>query len=195
MTNSSEKSELIGELTDKLLEGDIKLASTSLQNKHLIARDVVKSHVLVGMSLGMIPAPLVDLVAITGTQLNMVRLLCKHYDVDFDEKKTKVLLTSLVSSSLPVIAVVGLSSFAKIIPGVGTLGGSFSMLALSGALIYATGQVLIRHFDMGGTLDDFESKHWKDYFQQMFDEGKSFVKQQLKKQKMQKLTQEKRTEC
>ncbi len=190
MTTSSDQIELIDELTNKLLEVEIKLASASLQNKHVVAKNIVKSHIVAGMSLGLIPAPLFDIVALTGTQLNMLRILSKHYEIDFDEQQSKALLTSLISSSLPVMTVLGLSSFAKLIPGIGTIGGSFSMAVLAGAVIYATGQVFIRHFDLGGTLEDFDSKYWQTYFKQEFEEGKQFVKNQLKKQKEQESIQE-----
>lgn len=181
MASNAEQEQLIEELTNKLLDVDIKLTAASIQNNHVTAKNVVKSHMIAGMSLGLIPAPLFDIAALTGTQVNMLRTLCKQYEVDFDEQKGKALLTSLVGGSLPVMTVLGLSSVVKLIPGVGTVGGGLSMSVLSGASIYATGQVIIRHFDLGGTLEDFDSKYWQKYFKEEFEEGKLFVKNLTKK--------------
>lgn len=53
------------------------------------------------------------------------------------------------------------------------------MTALAGAVTYATGQVFIRHFEAGGTFQNFESKHWQAFFKQQLEEGKTFVKHKL----------------
>lgn len=180
MDTKSEQQQMIDELTDRLIDTEIKLNASGLQNKHITAKNTVKTHVIAGMSMGMVPAPIFDIAALTGIQVNMLRKLCQHYQIDFDEKKSKALLVSLVNSSLPVLSVIGLSSFAKVIPGIGTLGGGFCMAVAAGAVIYASGKVFIRHFDVGGTLDDFDTKYWAAYFKQEFEEGKDFVKESLK---------------
>ncbi len=172
VTTVGEQTALIDELTEKLQEVEIKLLATHLQNKHVVAQNTVKTHMLAGMALGVLPAPLFDIAALTGTQLNLLRSLSRHYGVDFDEKTGNTILTSLVSGSLPVLTVLGLSSFAKIIPGIGTIGGSIGVTTLAGCIIYATGQVFIRHFETGGTFEDFNSKHWKSFFKEQLQEGK-----------------------
>ena len=172
------QNELVDELTDKLLGVGLKLASVQLQNRHDVAQSIVKTHMIAGTSLALLPVPIFDLAALTGTQLSLLRSLSKHFDVDFDEQKGKALLTSLVSGAVPLLTVVGLSSFAKLIPGIGTIGGSISMTVLASSLIYATGQVFVRHFEQGGTLADFQSKYWKSFFMQQFEEKKTEMKQQ-----------------
>jgi uncharacterized protein (DUF697 family) len=166
----------IGELTTKLHEVEIKLAAAFIQSQHTIAQNVVKTHIVAGMALGLLPFPLLDMVASSGVQANLLRNLCKHYEVDFDEQVSKCILSSMVRGTLPVLAVLSLSSFTKLIPGIGTIGGGISMTVLVGATVYATGQVFIRHFEVGGTLRDFNNKHWRAFFQQQFEEGKAFIK-------------------
>ncbi len=167
---------LIGELTTKLHEVEIKLAAALIQSQHTIAQNVVKTHIVAGMALGLLPFPLLDMVASSGVQANLLRNLCKHYEVDFDEQVSKCILSAMVRGALPVLAVLSLSSFTKLIPGIGTIGGGISMTVLVGATVYATGQVFIRHFEVGGTLQDFNNKHWRAFFQQQFEEGKAFIK-------------------
>lgn len=179
MNTAAEHAQLIDELTTKLQEVEIKLAAASLQGKHTSAQNTVKTHMVSGMALGLLPAPLFDIMALSGVQLNLLRSLCKHYAVAFDEQLGKGMVSSLVSGSVPVLTVLGLSSFAKLIPGIGTVGGGLSMTVLAGATLYATGQVFIRHFEAGGTLQDFDSKHWQAFFKQQLEEGKAFVRSKL----------------
>lgn len=179
MSHVAEQAALIDELTTRLQEVEIKLAASSLQGKHVYAQNVIKTHMVSGMALGLLPAPLFDIVALSGVQLNLLRNLCKHYGVVFDEQLGKGVVTALMSGSLPVLTVLGLSSVAKLIPGIGTVGGGISMTVLAGASIYATGQVLVRHFEAGGTLQNFDGKHWRTFFKQQLEEGKAFVRRKL----------------
>ena len=176
MTTKAEQSELIDELTAKLQETEIALASSSLTSKHETAQAVVNTHIIAGMSLGLLPIPLLDIAALMGTQLNMLRSLCKHYDIDFSEKKAKGLLHSLTIGALPALSVMGLSSVVKVIPGIGSIAGGVSVSVLSGATVYASGQVFISHFEAGGSLEDFDSKKWAAYFKESFEEGKVYTK-------------------
>ena len=176
---ADEQAQLIDELTMKLQEVEIKLAAAALQGKHITAQNRVKTHMVAGMALGLLPAPVFDIAALSGVQLNLLRSLCRHYGVDFDEQVSKGILSSLISGSLPVLTVLGLSSVAKLIPGIGTVGGGLSMTLLAGATIYATGQVFIRHFEAGGSLQDFDGKHWQAFFKQQFEEGKISVRNKL----------------
>ena len=86
MTTKREQTDLIEELTLKLQETEMKLAESSEENKKDMAQSVVSAHVVGGMSLGLMPIPLFDIAALTGTQVNMLRSLCKQYEVNFDEK-------------------------------------------------------------------------------------------------------------
>ena len=178
-TLTEERSVLNDHLVTKLMDVELQLASSTLESKHATAQNIIKTHMVAGAAMALLPVPLFDLASLSGTQVSLLRSLSKHYDVmDFDEQKGKVLLSSLVSGSIPLLTVMGLSSFAKLIPGIGSIGGGISMTVLTGSLIYATGQVLVRHFEEGGTLTDFESKYWKNYFMEKFEEKKAQMKQQ-----------------
>jgi uncharacterized protein (DUF697 family) len=100
---------------------------------------------------------------------------------------SKSLITSLVGGSLPVIGVLGLSSVAKLIPGIGTLVGSASLSITAGAVTYAIGQVFIMHFEAGGSFENFEVKQAKSYFEREFKAGKAFVKDMRDELKVEKI--------
>ncbi len=181
MMTNNEQAELIDDLTGRLQEMEIKLAASSINSQHVAAQNIAKTHMIAGMSLGLLPAPLFDIAALTGTQLNLLRSLSQHYGISFDEQTSKAVVTSLLSGSIPVLTVLGLSSIVKIIPGIGTIGGGISMTVLAGAVIYATGQVFIRHFEAGGTLENFDGKHWQAFFKEQLAEGKAFVRSKVGK--------------
>lgn len=177
-TLTKERGVLNDHLVAKLMDVELKLASSTLESRHLTAQGIIKTHMAAGSTLALLPVPLFDLAVLTGTQVSLLRSLSQHYDVGFDEQKGKVLLTSLISGSIPLLTVMGLSSFAKLIPGIGTIGGGISMTILASSIIYATGQVFVRHFEEGGTLADFQGKHWKNFFMKQFEEKKAEMKQQ-----------------
>lgn len=170
---TTEQSELIGELTEKLAETEIKLMGCSLQSQHLAAQGIVKTHMASGGAMAFIPIPVFDFASLAGTQLSLVRRLAQHYEVDFDETTAKAVLVSLFSGVIPLVTVVGLSSMVKIIPGIGSVGGGIGMSVLSGGLVYAVGQVFIKHFEQGGTLQDFDGKQWIESFKQSFERHKA----------------------
>jgi uncharacterized protein (DUF697 family) len=175
-----ERNILNDHLVEKLMDVEEELASSTSNSKRLITQNIIKNHMAAGAGLALIPVPLFDLGALTGTQMNLLRSLSHHYGVDYDEQKGKVILTSLVSGSIPILIVMGLGSFAKLIPGIGTVGGGISMTILAGSLIYATGQVFARHFEQGGTLSNFQIKQWKEYFTEQFESMKTEMKQEKK---------------
>ena len=164
--------QLTTELTQKLALAEEQLTDVSSQQQGVQVQNIVNMHIIAGMALGLLPLPIVDVAALTGVQLNLLRSLCKHYGIEFDEQQGKAFIHSLVSGAAPVAAVVGLSSVLKIIPGIGTIGGGIGMTISSGVSTYATGQVFISHFNAGGTLQDFEAGHWTAYFKEKLEEGK-----------------------
>jgi uncharacterized protein (DUF697 family) len=173
LTSESGEILTVDNLSNQLLEAEIKLSASALQNQHVNAQNIVKTHMVAASSLAILPVPLFDIATLTGTQLNMLRTLSSHYNLDFDEQKSKAILTSLISGSLPLVTVVGLSSVSKLVPGIGSIGGGISMTVLTSATVYATGQVFISHFENGGSLDDFEAKHWKAFFVNSLEQHKT----------------------
>lgn len=154
------------------------------------AQNIVKANVITSMASGLIPIPLFDIISLTNIQFHMIQTLAEHYEIPADNIN-KSLVTSLISGSLPVISILGLGSFMKSIPGIGSLAGSGSVAIISGAISYAVGQVFIRHFQQAGTLEDFNPASAKDYFNEQFKAGKliaSDLIQEIKQRKQDKLS-------
>lgn len=180
MDDLTTEERIMDTLSDAQLDDEIHRAASSLQTTHVAAQKIVKKHVAAIVPLGLLPLPLVDIAALSAAQLHLIRSLSHVYQRDFDEQKSKAIVTSLISGSLPMLTMLGLSSVSKAMPVIGTVGGAVSVTVLASAITYATGQVFIHHFDLGGTLDDFDSKQWQGFFKQQFEEKKLQLKNKLK---------------
>lgn len=148
---------------------------------------VIRNHVMWSMGAGFIPVPIADLFAVTAVQLDMVRQMCKLYDVDFKETEGKAVITTLTGSSL---ARLGSRALVKLIPGVGSYIGGVSLAILSGASTYALGEVFKKHFETGGTFLDFDPARLTKYYQEKFEKGKSVAKDLKKEQEKERQTVE-----
>lgn len=140
---------------------------------------VIRNHVMWSMGAGFIPVPIADLFAVTAVQLDMVRQMCKLYDISFKETEGKAIITTLTGSSL---ARLGSRAIVKLIPGVGSIIGGLSLAILSGASTFALGEVFKKHFETGGTFLDFDPGRLKKYYQEKFEKGKKVARDLQKEQ-------------
>lgn len=146
------------------------------------ADTIIRNHMIWSMGAGLIPVPIADFFAVSAIQLDMVRQLCKLYEVDFKENEMKAIITALVSSGL---AKAGARSAVKFIPGLGSVLGGVAMSVLSGGSSYALGEVFKRHFETGGTILDFDMERLKKLYNEKFEKGKK-VAQDLKDEEVRK---------
>jgi uncharacterized protein (DUF697 family) len=144
---------------------------------------VIRNHIMWSMGAGFIPVPIADLFAVTAVQLDMVRQMCKLYDIDFKETEGKALITTLTGSSL---ARLGSRALVKLIPGIGSYIGGVSLAILSGASTFALGEVFKKHFETGGTFLDFDPARLTKYYQEKFEKGKSVAKNLKKEQEQER---------
>lgn len=180
---AQQQSQLLHQLTLERMKTQEELDAKERKIHKQEAQRIVKNHVLSGSAIGLIPIPFVDTFALSSNQVNLLHRLSDHYALDFNKRRAKVILTALVSGAFPVFTVLSLSSVFKLIPGIGTLGGNASVSLLGGAITYAVGQSLIKHFEAGGTLYDFHIKNYSQFFKYELKKGQLFVRQYLKKDK------------
>lgn len=114
---------------------------------------------------GLIPLPVVDLVAVGGLQLQMLRRISQIYDLPFSENRGKALITSLMGAAIPTTSGLGAAEFLKTIPVFGTIISSFVTPVLAAGATYAIGKVFIQHFSSGGTLLDFNPPDYREFLQ------------------------------
>ena len=147
------------------------------RDKH--AESIIRNHILFSMGAGVIPVPIVDIFAVSAAQLDMIRQLCKVYDVDFAETQGKAIVSSLTTATL---ARLGAGSLAKMIPVIGSLLGGVTNAVMAGASTYALGQVFKIHFETGGTILDFDTDRLKKMYKEQFEKGKKVAEEMRKQQ-------------
>lgn len=146
-------------------------------DKQAEALNLVNKHVVVSAGVGLIPLPLVDMVALTGVQVNMLRTVAGVYGVPFSANLVKSLVSSLIGGVLPGKAAIGAGSLVKSIPVIGTYLGWVAMPALASALTFAIGRVFVQHFDSGGTFLTIDPQAAQAKVQQAMDEAEAATKE------------------
>lgn len=153
------------------------------RSKH--AESVIRNHMLLAMGVGFIPLPLMDVIAAGAVQLDMIRQLCKVYEVEFKENQGKAVVSALTTS---ILTKMGVRSALKLIPGLGTIIGGVALSVFNGASTYALGEVFKKHFELGGTILDFDPERMKRAYKEKFEKGKK-VAEELKKEEEAKKAQ------
>lgn len=151
-------------------DGAVLTAPSTLSLKQ-DADSITNRRTIYAAGAGLIPFPLIDVAALLGVQVIMIRDIAGVYNVDFKEQRTRSLITTLVGD----LAAVGVMSGVKVIPVVGSIVGAFSTSITGAAATYALGKVFTQHFDQGGTLLNFDPVKSRKYFQDSYEDGKLFV--------------------
>ncbi len=140
------------------------------------ARKLVRKYSLGTAAVGLVPLPLVDLVAFSLLQGRMLKRLAELYEVEYSEQRARIysgaLLGSVTSISVGRQTGVLVGSLLKSVPAVGQVAGAALMPAASGAGTYALGKVFISHFEAGGTLLDFDPEKMRGYYEQQVAEAR-----------------------
>jgi len=127
------------------------------------ATKLVERFSLWSGAAGLIPVPFVDLVAVGGVQIQMLRRISQLYEVPFSKNRGRALIAGLAGTMIPATTGIGMSSFIKSVPLIGTAVGAIATPALSVGATYAIGMVFIQHFATGGTLLDFAPPDYNEF--------------------------------
>lgn len=147
----------------------------SNNDKSRHAETVIRNHVIWSMGASyIIPLPIADVFAVSALQLDMIRQLCRVYDIDFAETQGKAIVSALTTSTM---ARAGARSLLKVIPVVGTVVGGITVAVINGASTYALGEVFKKHFANGGTFLDFDTDRLKKLYHEKFEKGKKVAKE------------------
>jgi uncharacterized protein (DUF697 family) len=133
------------------------------ENRDAVASKLVERFALWSGAAGLIPLPLLDMVAVGTLQLQMLRRLSQLYDVPFSTNRGKSIIASLMGSMIPATSGMGVASALKAIPAIGTAAGTLTMSGVSAGATYAIGKVFIQHFASGGTLLDFNPPDYREF--------------------------------
>jgi len=141
------------------------------------ASKLVERFSLWSGAAGLIPVPLIDIAAVGGLQIELVRRLSQVYGVPFSENRGRSIVASIAGSLLPASAAttttMGVVSALKFLPGLGTAVAVLSMPAFSACATYVVGKVFMKHFEMGGTLLDFNLPDYREFIKTQKDKFQS----------------------
>lgn len=138
-------------------------AATEDKKRLAQALDLVNYYTTIAGATGLLPMPLIDAVATGAVQLKLIHELSHLYGMPFSRQRAKAVLVALVSGVQTGVVV---NSAIKFIPVVGYTLAALPSVAASGGLTYAVGRVFVAHFELGGTLLDFDPGKMRAYFRE-----------------------------
>ena len=153
------------------------------EEREEMASSLVDRFALWSGVAGLIPVPGVDILAVGGLQIQMVRRLSQIFDVPFSENRGKALIASIAGSMIPATSGIGAASMLKAVPIIGTITAGFVMPVLSSGATYAIGKAFVQHFASGGTLLDFNAPDYREFIRaqkEMWESRKSKKSLQLR---------------
>ncbi len=95
--------------------------SSETEQREQVGADLVKRFALWSGVAGLVPFPGIDVLAVGGLQLQMLRRLSQVYDVAFSANRGKALIASLAGSLIPATSGIGAASALKAVPLLGTV--------------------------------------------------------------------------
>lgn len=137
-------------------------------SKETEANDIIMDYVMWSAGTGLIPVPLVDMMAMTVIELKMLKKLTELYRIKFSEHRGKSLIASLIGG---VHAGLLAGNLLKFVPVFGLASVILPMPFIAGAITYAVGKVFVQHFEAGGTLLDFNPPKMEKFFAEKYKEG------------------------
>jgi uncharacterized protein (DUF697 family) len=146
---------------------------SSSPSREILADRIIRENMLWAAGGGLIPVPMLDVVAITVVEVKMLKELAEIYNLPFREDQVKSILVSLLAGfGAPALGAAIGSSVVKFVPFTGYFVGLFAISGVAAAFTYAVGKVFLQHFASGGTFLDFDPKKVREYFARQFEEGK-----------------------
>ena len=145
------------------------------------ADKIIRNHVLVAMGAGLVPSPVLDIVAVTLIEVDMITRLAKAYAFPVPHRLvTYKVLISLAGGIGPAYLGVRLQGLIKGLPLIGHALYVGTLSIFGGASVYAVGKLFQKHFESGGTFLSGENAIIKRYFEEKREEGKTLVPQMLR---------------
>lgn len=148
-------------------------AEIYVNDRHREAMAIVKTWSQWAVVAGMTPVPILDTIALSAAQIKLIQLLCKHYDVPFEQKVAIAVAAGLIGGTATSAIATGVTRIVmKNIPVAGQLFNLTVEPALSYGSTYAIGASFVKHFESKGSLSNFKSEQMQDYATEQYKKGK-----------------------
>jgi uncharacterized protein (DUF697 family) len=142
-------------------------------DRHHEAMAIVKTWSQWAVVAGLTPVPILDTLALSGAQIKLIQLLCKHYEVPFEQKVAIAVAAGLIGGTATSAIATGMTRILmKNIPIAGQIFNLTVEPALSYGSTYAIGASFVKHFESRGNLSNFKSDQMQDYATEQYKKGK-----------------------
>ena len=145
------------------------------QNIDRRAHEIIRNCAWGSAGLGLLPVPVLDMMAIGGLQVWLVRELAKIYEVPFSRDRAKAVVSALIGVAAPAMLAGGMTSLIKVVPVIGQILTIAVAPGLAAASTLALGRVFNVHFKTGGTLLDFDADKMAAFFMEELEKAKAEV--------------------
>jgi uncharacterized protein (DUF697 family) len=151
-------------------------ADVYTSDRHQEAMAIVKTWSQWAVVAGLTPVPILDTLALSGAQIKLIQLLCKHYEVPFEQKVAIAVAAGLIGGTATSAIATGMTRILmKNIPIAGQIFNLTVEPALSYGSTYAIGASFVKHFESRGNLSNFKSDQMQDYATEQYKKGKKNV--------------------
>jgi uncharacterized protein (DUF697 family) len=148
-------------------------ADVYTSDRHQEAMAIVKTWSQWAVVAGLTPVPILDTLALSGAQIKLIQLLCKHYEVPFEQKVAIAVAAGLIGGTATSAIATGMTRILmKNIPIAGQIFNLTVEPALSYGSTYAIGASFVKHFESRGNLSNFKSDQMQDYSTEQYKKGK-----------------------
>jgi uncharacterized protein (DUF697 family) len=126
--------------------------------RHASAMQIVYRFMAMSAGAALIPMPGIDTAILAGVHVALIKRLCEHYDVSFEEHAARNVLIAVIAGFVPgtIGSVIG-RKILRMLPSSARVFGWALFSASSAALSYGIGRLFIQHFESGGTLLSFDA--------------------------------------
>jgi len=153
----------------------------ALVERDELADEIIRKHMKYAVMGGSIPAPVIDLAAVSAVHLAMLKELAANYGATFDARSARAFMTSVSGALAGLTAARVAVSLMKILPGVGWTTGSAAQAVITGATTFALGRLVRRLFRENRPLDELAVSTATEELMSYFEDGKDAAAAILKR--------------
>jgi len=119
------------------------------------AHAIVERHATYSAVGGAIPMPVVNFASMTAVIVRMVKRLSSLYDVPFDRRRTRAIVTALTGGAARTGFTMVTASALSFVAPAGLIVGVATSSIAAAACTRGIGRMFVEHFERGETLQDF----------------------------------------
>lgn len=168
--------------SEEPVEADIDAAEIEMEadfdvNRELTADNLIKDYVIGSVAASIVPVAFFDIAAVAAIQLRMIQKLSQLYGRPFSERLGRKVVYALAGGVLGYGAGYAVAASAtKMIPGIGWMVGMVSLPVVAGGSTFAVGRSIVKHYEEGGTLLDFNAAKMRAFYKEQFEKGKEMAR-------------------